>query len=166
MLRRGGRPVAGFGAFGETRPAWQDAAVKGYLASGAKMATNFSRGGRGYPDVATVGHNCPVVMGGSLNAVDGTSCASPVFAALVALLNDHQVSLGKPKLGFVNPVLYKMWADDTTIFKDITQGNNWCTEMQCCDPSLGFEATKGWDPVSGLGTPNFGRMVAWLDGHT
>jgi len=101
-----------------------------------------------------------------LNAVDGTSCASPVFAALVALLNDHQVSLGKPKLGFVNPVLYKMWADDTTIFKDITQGNNWCTEMQCCDPSLGFEATTGWDPVSGLGTPNFGRMVAWLDAHT
>ena len=156
----------GFGDFGETRPAWQDAAVKGYLASGAKMATNFSRGGRGYPDVAVVGHNCPVVMDGYLNAVDGTSCASPVFAALVALLNDHQVSLGKPKLGFVNPVLYKMWADDTTIFKDITQGNNWCTEMQCCDPSLGFEATKGWDPVSGLGTPNFGRMVAWLDAHT
>jgi subtilase family serine protease len=156
----------GFGAFGETRPTWQDAVVKGYLSSGAKMAANFSRNGRGYPDVATVGHNCPVVMGGSLGAVDGTSCSSPVFAGLVALLNDHQVTLGKAKLGFVNPVLYKMWADDPSIFTDITEGNNWCTEMQCCDPSLGFEATKGWDPVSGLGTPNYGRMVEWLDAHT
>ena len=156
----------GFAAFGETRPAWQNVAVEGYLSSGAKMASNFSRHGRGYPDVAVVGHNCPVVLGGALNAVDGTSCASPVFAAMVALLNDHQLSVGKPALGFLNPVLYKMWADDPTIFTDITEGNNWCTEMQCCTPALGFEATKGWDPASGLGTPNFGRMVEWLDAHT
>ena len=156
----------GFAAFKETRPTWQDAAVKEYFASGAKMAANFSRNGRGYPDVSVVGHNCPVVMGGSLGAVDGTSCSSPVFAALVALLNDHQVSLGKPKLGFINPLLYKMWSDDRTIFTDITKGNNWCTEMQCCSQALGFEATKGWDPVTGLGTPNFGHMVAWLDAHT
>tara|TARA_Y100001970_G_C14246097_1_gene868353 strand:+ start:3012 stop:4583 length:1572 start_codon:yes stop_codon:yes gene_type:complete len=156
----------GFAAFKETRPDWQDVAVQEYLSSGAKMAANFSRHGRGYPDVSVVGHNCPVVMGGSLGAVDGTSCSSPVFAALVALLNDHQVSVGKPKLGFLNPLLYKMWSDDRTIFTDITKGNNWCTEMQCCSPNLGFEATKGWDPVTGLGTPNFGCMVAWLDANT
>ena len=156
----------GFGAFDETRPAWQNTAVEGYLSSGAKMASNFSRHGRGYPDVSVVGHNCPVVMGGSLQPVDGTSCASPVFAAMVALLNDHQVSQGKPKLGFLNPMLYKMWADDPTIFTDITEGNNWCTEEMCCTPEFGFAATKGWDPASGLGTPNFGRMVEWLDAHT
>jgi len=156
----------GFGMYGETRPTWQDVAVKGYLASNAKMPSNFSRDGRGYPDVSVVGHNCPVMAGGALSPADGTSCSSPVFAAMVALLNDHQVSKGKAKLGFVNPILYKMWSDNPDIFTDITEGNNWCTEEMCCSPEYGFEATEGWDPASGLGTPNFGRMVAWLDAHT
>ena len=72
------------------------------------------------------------------------------------------MSKGKPKLGFVNPVLYKM----ASTFKDITVGNNWCTEMQCCNSSFGYEAAKGWDPVTGLGTPNFGKMAEWLDANT
>jgi len=152
----------GFAIYNETRPSWQHEMVEKYLASGAKMPKHFQRNGRGYPDVAAVGHNCPVVSGGQIMAVDGTSCSSPVFAALIALLNDYQVSRGKPKLGFVNPVLYKMAAT----FNDITVGNNWCTEMQCCNSSFGYEAAKGWDPVTGLGTPNFGKMVEWLDANT
>ena len=90
----------------------------------------------------------------------------PIFAALLALLNDYQVAKGKPKLGFANPVLYKMWADNPMTFNDITKGNNWCTEMQCCNSSFGYESAIGWDPVTGLGTPNFGLMVGWLDSHT
>jgi len=110
-----------------------------------------------------LGHYCPIVPGGQVMGVDGTSCSAPVFAALVALLNDHQVSQGRPKLGFINPVLYKMWADNKKIFHDITQGNNWCTESQCCNSTFGYEAAVGWDPVTGLGTPNFGLMLEWLD---
>ena len=151
----------GFAIYGETQASWQKKAVEGYLSSQAQMPANFSRQGRGYPDVSVVGHNCPVMMGGSLGGVDGTSCSSPLFAAIVALLNDHQVSRKKPKLGFLNPMLYKMWEDG--VFNDITQGNNWCTEEECCGPDAGFEAAEGWDPVSGLGTPNVGRMVEWLD---
>ena len=156
----------GFAVYDETRPTWQNAAVAGYLKSDAKRPSNFSKNGRGYPDVSVVGHNCPVMDGGSLMPVDGTSCSSPLFAAMVALMNDFQVGRGKPKLGFLNPLLYKMWEDDPTLFKDITQGNNWCTEENCCTSDFGFEATKGWDPVTGLGTPNFGRILEWLERNT
>ena len=156
----------GFAIFNENRPTWQNTAVENYLKSKAKRPTNFQKTGRGYPDVAAVGHYCPTVMGGSLTPVDGTSCSSPVFAAMVTLLNDYQTSLGKPRLGFVNPVLYQMWTDNKQTFHDITGGNNWCTETQCCNSSFGYESAVGWDPVTGLGTPNFGLMLEWLDQNT
>ena len=156
----------GFAIFNENRPTWQNTAVENYLKSKAKRPTHFQKTGRGYPDVAAVGHYCPTVMGGSLMPVDGTSCSSPIFAAMVTLLNDYQTSLGKPRLGFVNPVLYQMWTDNKQTFHDITQGNNWCTETLCCNSSFGYESTVGWDPVTGLGTPNFGLMVEWLDQNT
>ena len=59
-----------------------------------------------------------------------------------------------------------MYDMDPTIFNDIYEGNNWCTEMQCCNSTFGYESTVGWDPVTGLGTPNFGLMLHWLDLNT
>jgi subtilase family serine protease len=156
----------GFAVYDETRPSWQNTAVENYLATNAKRPKNFTQSGRGYPDVAAVGHNCPTVTSGSLMGVDGTSCSSPIFASVVALLNDYQTAQGKPKLGFANPVLYKMWSDNKNIFHDISEGNNWCTEIQCCDSDFGYESAKGWDPVTGLGTPNVGLMTDWLDANT
>ena len=114
--------------------------------------------------MAAIGHLCPVVIDGTLTPVDGTSCSSPVFAGIVALLNDYQKSRGKPVLGFLNPVLYKMAEDG--VFNDITDGGNMCTEMQCCGDKFGYQSWKGWDPVTGLGTPNFGLMVEWLEANT
>ena len=58
------------------------------------------------------------------------------------------------------------------IFKDITVGNNWCTEQMCCDTKdgggsdFGFHASKGYDPVYGLGTPNVNLMKEWLNKNT
>jgi len=157
----------GFGIFSENRPSWQSQEVEAYLNSGVKLPTKFNRKGRGYPDVSAVGHNCPVINMGSIMGVDGTSCASPIFASIIALLNDYQKSKGKPVLGFANPLLYKMYHDEPNTFHDITQGNNWCTEYQCClSGKNGYSSSKGWDPVTGLGTPNVGRMLAWLDTHT
>ena len=52
-------------------------------------------------------------------------------------------------LGLLNPFLYQ----NPTAFNDITQGNN-----PGCGTS-GFEAAKGWDPVTGLGTPKFGQLL-------
>ena len=115
--------------------------------------------GRGYPDVSAVGHNCPVISNGYLSGVDGTSCSAPIFAAILALLNNYQQSMARPKLGFVNPLLYSM-AD---IFTDIITGNNHCTEYQCCGPEYGYSAVEGWDPVTGLGTPNVGKIIERLN---
>jgi tripeptidyl-peptidase-1 len=59
-------------------------------------------------------------------------------AAIFSLLNDHQLSNGRPPLGFLNPWLYKTgWL----AFNDIISGNN-----PGCNTN-GFSAVEGWDPV-------------------
>ena len=151
----------------ENRPTWQKKAVSDFLAHNP-LPSNFNKKGRGYPDVSAIGHNCPVILDGQLYNVDGTSCSAPIWAGIVATLNSYQKSRGKPVLGFLNPMLYAMWEDDPTLFQDIQVGNNWCTEEGCCPvredggSDFGYGASKGWDPVTGLGTPNVGRMIEWI----
>ena len=77
-----------------------------------------------------------------------------------------------PKLGFMNPLLYKMAESSPYVFNDIKIGNNFCTESKCCPMNknggsdYGFLAADGWDPVTGLGTPNYGLIQRWLDNNT
>jgi subtilase family serine protease len=86
-------------------------------------------------------------------SIGGTSLSCPQWAALVAMAD--QVNGGG--LGLINPALYKIGADPTRYandFFDVTTGNN------AFDPSVpGFPATTGWDPVTGLGTPNAANLV-------
>ena len=116
-----------------------------------------------------VGHNCPVFSGGNLEMVDGTSCSSPIAAGVIALLNSNEASKGKKPLGFLNPLLYQMYHDDKSIFNDISYGNNYCTEYNCCPlrkdggSDFGYLSTTGWDPVTGLGTMNVGKMMEYLN---
>jgi len=144
------------------RPLWQDQAVSAYLKSGVTLpdASNFNQSNRGFPDVSALGHNFLIALGSEWTGVDGTSCSSPVFGAVVSLLNDWRLNNNKTTLGFLNPVLYQAAAADVTTFKDIITGNNKCTEA-CCS-TQGFEATKGWDPVTGLGTPNFPALLKFV----
>lgn len=79
---------------------------------------------------------------------------------MLSLLNSYLLNHGGSPIGFANPLLYKMYANDPTTFTDITSGNNFCTE-NCCG-SVGFTATKGWDAVTGLGTPVFPKMLSYL----
>jgi tripeptidyl-peptidase-1 len=161
------------GGFGyEKRPQWQDKVVNKYFESNIPLPNNFSKGGRAYPDISVVSHNCPTWINGLLMGVDGTSCSSPIFAGIVSILNDNQVKRGKSKLGFISPLLYKMYDSDPSIFTDYTEGNNWCTENGCCPvredggSNYGYLATYGYDPVYGLGTPNVGKMIEWLNKYT
>jgi len=62
------------------------------------------------------------------------------------LLNDRLIAAGKSPLGFLNPFLYSTGA---SALNDITTGDN-----PGCNTN-GFPADTGWDPVTGLGTPNF-----------
>lgn len=142
----------GGGGFAESyaRPSYQAEAVSQYLRSNSVPPTSyFNVNGRAYPDVAALGVDYQIVVGGQVQAVDGTSASTPVFAGIVSLLNDLRFKVGKQPLGFLNPWLYQVAAKERGAFFDITQGNNGVT------PCPGFSATQGFDPISGLGVPNF-----------
>lgn len=101
-----GALIASGGGFSNVaaQPAWQAAAVKAYLASGALLpgAGNFNSSGRGYPDVAALGHNVVIYQSGP-EPVDGTSCSAPIFGGVIGLANAQRLAAGKKVLGFVNP---------------------------------------------------------------
>ena len=159
---------SGFSNFQKT-PYWQKKVVNNYLKSGVGLPINFNKLGRAYPDISVVGHNCPVFNYEDLEPVDGTSCSAPIFAGIVSLLNKYQESRGKSKLGFLNPLLYKMY--ENNIFNDIKVGYNWCSDKKCCpsknNKSLyGYKSISGFDLVTGLGTPNVEKMKMWLFKNT
>jgi len=146
------------------QPSWQHDAVAAYLEQTDSLppAKDFNAAGRGYPDVSALSHQYVVELNGSLGLVDGTSAATPVMAGLVTLINAHRAANGRPTVGFLNPLLYKVFAADPTAFNDITEGSNACTESGCLCKT-GFSATKGWDAATGLGSPNFGRLIEAID---
>ncbi|KAG6845432.1 hypothetical protein H0H87_009339 [Tephrocybe sp. NHM501043] len=110
----------------------------------------FTNDGRNaFPDVSAQSDRYRIFLSGRPILIGGTSASSPAFAGFVALLNDVRLAHGKPSLGFLNPLLYSKAASG---FNDITLGHN-----SGCG-TTGFNATKGWDPVTGLGTPNFGKL--------
>jgi kumamolisin len=109
--------------------------------------TNGS-GGRGVPDVsggADPRTGYQIQVDGESEVVGGTSAVAPLWAGLVALLNQK---LGQP-VGFINPKLYA--GASTGITRDITKGNNGA-----------FSASQGWDPCTGLGSPNGMQLEAAL----
>lgn len=100
-------------------------------------------------------------MGGLITTVDGTSASGPVMAGLVSLLNDARLNAGLAPLGLLNPFLYQSAANVSASFFDVVVGTNKDGDIQpkcgafptfCAD---GFTAQPGWDPVTGLGTPNW-----------
>ncbi|HLH37030.1 MAG TPA: S53 family peptidase [Alloacidobacterium sp.] len=121
-------------------PAWQTSA----LPSGSS--------GRGVPDVAgdaspETGYN--VVVDGQQQVVGGTSAVAPLYAGLIALVNQQLASQNKPSAGFVNPLFYQ----NPISFNDITQGNNG-----------DYSAGTGWDACTGLGSPKGDSILTMLTG--
>jgi len=97
----------------------------------------------------------------------GTSASTPVFAGIVALLNQYLVSKGEitaPGLGNINPHLYLMASNSSTAFHDITSGDNIvpCTTgtTDCTTGSFGDSAGPGYDLVTGLGSIDGYNMVS------
>lgn len=157
----------GFDRYENNTPIWQKNVVDAYMSSGVilPIEKNFNKNGRAYPDVSAIGHRCPTYIDGELTTVDGTSCSAPVMAGILSYLNQYMWTRFKIRLGFVNPLLYYIYHNCHNCIKDITNGYNWCTEQMCCDQKTdyGFTATKGYDPVSGLGTLNIGNILTFLD---
>ncbi|KAJ7756000.1 tripeptidyl peptidase A [Mycena metata] len=134
------------------RPAYQHKAVSAYLDKLPHKTYDglFNRAGRGIPDVSAQSRRFQIVWQGERILIGGTSASTPAFAGLVALLNDARLAAGRPALGFLNPMLYKHGAH---ALNDIVVGSN-----PGCGTS-GFNATQGWDPATGLGTPDFRKLL-------
>ena len=100
-------------------PIWQQ---------GISMAANHgSTTLRNMPDVALTGDNVFVVYGGgSEGGFGGTSCASPLWAGFMALVNQQATAASKPSVGFLGPAVYAIakTANYTHCFHDIVLGDN------------------------------------------
>ena len=104
----------------------------------------YNKSGRAYPDIAAQGQHYVTIWNGTVTLLDGTSASTPTAAAILTLVNDALIAAGKPVLGFLNPWLYSKGYE---AFTDILSGS----AIGC--NSDGFPATKGWDAVTGFGTP-------------
>ncbi|KAI1868901.1 hypothetical protein JX265_006880 [Neoarthrinium moseri] len=71
------------------------------------------------------------------------------IAIFINRINEERIAVGKGPVGFINPVLY----EHPEVLNDITNGTN-----PGCGTE-GFSAVPGWDPVTGLGTPNYPKML-------
>jgi kumamolisin len=122
--------------------------LPGYQTSPPVPAAPNGFAGRGVPDVAgdadpATGYS--VLIDGTNSVYGGTSAVAPLWAALIARLNQ---SLGTP-LGFVHPALYA--APARAACHDITSGNN-----------DGYSAGPGWDACTGWGSPDGARLLVAL----
>merc|ERR1712151_1078667 len=131
-------------------PDWQKSAVKEYLSQSGlpKKSVGYNTSGRAYPDISAQATNFCVNPGGC--GVAGTSCATPTAGGLFSLLNDVRLQNGKSSLGFLNPLIYA----NTDAFNDITTGSS-----SGCLFSEGWPAKTGWDAVTGVGTPDYGKLA-------
>ncbi|KAI0132691.1 peptidase S8/S53 domain-containing protein [Xylariales sp. AK1849] len=150
--------TSGGGGFSEVfgRPSYQETAVSSWLSANKDgVSAYFNASGRAYPDVAAQATNFEIVVSGSTEAVDGTSCASPTFASIIQLINSERVAAGKSGLGFLNPWLY---STASTALNDIAKGS--ITGCRGVITGAKFSAITGWDPATGLGTPNYAKLLA------
>ncbi len=140
-----------------SRPGFQDASQKNQARGVPDVAYNAGVGGGVLIRSATINEafglppNAPVFF-----IIGGTSAGSPQWAALAAIGDQ----IAQQRLGDLDPALYaishnkKLYASS---MHDITQGNNDVAEI-----GGGFDADQGWDPVTGLGTPNAAELLPTL----
>jgi subtilase family serine protease len=141
-----------------TEPIFQSAAVADYINTAKQYEHSPYPGygirGRGYPDIAFAGAKFLVRIGGKFYGISGTSASAPGVAGMFSNINAARMALGKGPVGWINPALY---ANADSFVNDITSGDNHCAADGLCCPQ-GFWAGPGWDPVTGLGTLNYGFL--------
>jgi len=159
--------------------AWNSGFVfadRGYLGSGGGISTSYSIPGwqqavsmssnqgsttmRNVPDVAMVAADISIIADdGQQETVVGTSCATPLWAGFIALVNQQAVSNGLSTVGFINPAIYAIGqgTNYTSDFHDITTGNNEWSES----PTR-FTAVAGYDLCTGWGSPTGSNLISAL----
>jgi subtilase family serine protease len=144
-------------------PEYQAEAVKAYVdAHPGFPSAMMSSSQRAVPDIATIGAWVNVVFSNSTIPVFGTSIAAPVLSSMISLANDKRRIAGYAPVALANWMIYSAWSADSTAFDDVTLGSN-CAGEQSAFPAnfptysvdACFNATIGWDPVSGVGSPRY-----------
>lgn len=135
-------------------PSWQ---------AGVSMASNRgSTANRNIPDVALNADNVYAAYGNGRGGVlGGTSCATPLWAGLTALMNEQSLAGGSAPVGFINPAIYAIGesAEYGGSFHDITTGNDtWPRSPN------DFYAVDGYDLCTGWGTPNGQALINAVTG--
>jgi kumamolisin len=138
------------------RPAWQ---------SGLDVVpvNPGQAAGRIVPDVAanaSANTGYFVVAGGQQEISGGTSAAAPLWAALVARMNQQLAASGR-RVGYLTPLLYGAAAGAAGPLgqqgcNDIASGDNVSAHVG------GFKSTKGFDAVTGWGSPKGRDLLAAL----
>jgi kumamolisin len=160
ILACGGTRLTASGKAIASETVWNDGPGGG--ATGGGFSTQFAqpkwqaavkvpapaKPGRGVPDVAgdadpATGYQ--VQVDGQTMVIGGTSAVAPLWSGLIALINQH---LGSP-VGYLNPLLYTQVSSGA--FHDVSTGSNGA-----------YSAASGWDPCTGLGTPDGSRLMAAL----
>jgi kumamolisin len=118
--------------------------------------------GRGVPDIAGNADNASgyiILVDGHWVPVGGTSAVAPLYAGLVALINQ---ALGQPVQALLQK-LYGMSADQkASVFRDITAGDNSVPKSQFGPAVGGYEAAAGWDACTGFGSINGTALLQML----
>jgi uncharacterized protein (TIGR03437 family) len=164
--------------------AWNDTALAGSLsATGGGTSIFFPKpswqvgqnvpndNARDVPDIsfaASPAHDFYlVVSNGSVAGIGGTSAATPVFAGMLALLN-QSLRQTKPGLGNINPNLYRLAQTVPNIFHDVTVGSNIvpCAPgtTGCTNGTYGYSAGPGYDQATGLGSVDMNALVTNWNG--
>jgi hypothetical protein len=131
-------------------PLWQQG-INSFLVNGGSPTARNS------PDVALAAQNVYVRYGdGSSGIFWGTSCAAPLWAGFMALVNQQAASAGQSRVGFINPAIYEIANESIyhSCFNDIVTGNN----ARPANPKA-FFAVPGYDLCTGLGTPKGTSLI-------
>jgi kumamolisin len=127
------------------RPAWQ-------VTANVPLSLTTKFAGRGVPDVAAyadlaVGY--VIRANGQDTRGGGTSAAAPLWAGLIALINERLTAKAGVTAGYITPLLYDHIA--LSAFHDVEDGDN-----------NGYAAGPDWDPCTGWGSPNGAELLRQL----
>ncbi|KAJ7474369.1 peptidase S8/S53 domain-containing protein [Mycena galericulata] len=141
-------------------PLYQASAVKNFLKDHHPPYKNgeFNNSGnaRAFPDLSSNGANFVIGVNGEFQLTYGTSASAPTIASMFTMINDARLAMGKKTVGSINPAIYSEAFKTAGAFNDITIGGN-----PGCGTD-GFTSTTGWDPVTGVGTPNFEKLLKFF----
>jgi subtilase family serine protease len=128
------------------RPWWQPAQPS-VTSSSKRMVPDvaaFADESPGYAIVCSGGVKGCSAGGQSIAFVGGTSAATPLVAGMIALWKQQAKAAGKPRPGFVAPLLTVLAQHSPSSFFDVTEGTNALFGGSCCPARQGFDLATGW----------------------